>query len=111
MERLEYVLKQFLSLLYRVGVILPKSGLFQWVGVILPKSTQDTAAQLTLGACGCNIPRGQRVLCCGHIVLLAEAKMEDYRLITDNVHGHIKVKMAKFVSTSYKTTFDSNAKT
>ena len=30
------------------------------MGVILPKSTQDTAAQLTLGAGGCNIPRGAK---------------------------------------------------
>ena len=46
--------------------------MFQRAGITLPKSTEDTAAQLTLGARGCNITSIKRgVLCSDHIVLLA----------------------------------------
>ena len=55
-----------------MGLILPNSSLFQRAGITLPKSTEDIAAQLTLGGRGCNIASVKRgVICSDWIVILA----------------------------------------
>ena len=60
-----------------MGVILPKSSLFQRAGLTLPKSTQDTAAQLTLGTRGCNIASIKRGVLCSDCIVILEYKGED----------------------------------